>query len=130
MQDRCILSWWFWAGYVEHRGAELAAIHCGDEFVLIGHDGPAPDVDERCAGFEPSEAGLIEEPCGVGRVRQNVHDRIAGPQELLQLVTSSKRSHPVFVDAAAGPGMDLVTCLLYTSPSPRDRTRYRMPSSA
>src|SRR5665811_230974 len=31
----------------------------------------------------------------------------------------------------AGPG-DLVVkpCLLYTSPSPRDRTRYRMPSSA
>ena len=25
---------------------------------------------------------------------------------------------------------DLLTCLLYTSPSPRDRTRYRMPSSA
>ena len=25
---------------------------------------------------------------------------------------------------------DLVTCLLYTSPSPRDRTRSRMPSSA
>ena len=24
----------------------------------------------------------------------------------------------------------LTTCLLYTSPSPRDRTRYRMPSSA
>ena len=23
-----------------------------------------------------------------------------------------------------------ITCLLYTSPSPRDRTRYRMPSSA
>ena len=25
---------------------------------------------------------------------------------------------------------NLVCCLLYTSPSPRDRTRYRMPSSA
>ena len=25
---------------------------------------------------------------------------------------------------------DIYTCLLYTSPSPRDRTRYRMPSSA
>ena len=24
----------------------------------------------------------------------------------------------------------VITCLLYTSPSPRDRTRYRMPSSA
>ena len=31
------------------------------------------------------------------------------------------------------PGMELhgkYTCLLYTSPSPRDRTRSRMPSSA
>ena len=25
---------------------------------------------------------------------------------------------------------ELITCLLYTSPSPRDRTRSRMPSSA
>ena len=25
---------------------------------------------------------------------------------------------------------EIKTCLLYTSPSPRDRTRYRMPSSA
>ena len=27
-------------------------------------------------------------------------------------------------------GYGFVTCLLYTSPSPRDRTRSRMPSSA
>ena len=26
--------------------------------------------------------------------------------------------------------IDYITCLLYTSPSPRDRTRSRMPSSA
>ena len=30
----------------------------------------------------------------------------------------------------AAMGLRLVICLLYTSPSPRDRTRYRMPSSA
>ena len=29
-----------------------------------------------------------------------------------------------------GKVVDIMTCLLYTSPSPRDRTRYRMPSSA
>ena len=29
-----------------------------------------------------------------------------------------------------GSGVAFDTCLLYTSPSPRDRTRYRMPSSA
>ena len=28
------------------------------------------------------------------------------------------------------PNLKLDTCLLYTSPSPRDRTRSRMPSSA
>ena len=30
----------------------------------------------------------------------------------------------------AQPYEDLIVCLLYTSPSPRDRTRSRMPSSA
>ena len=28
------------------------------------------------------------------------------------------------------PNEDIIPCLLYTSPSPRDRTRSRMPSSA
>ena len=31
---------------------------------------------------------------------------------------------------AEGFSAEVITCLLYTSPSPRDRTRYRMPSSA
>ena len=31
---------------------------------------------------------------------------------------------------ALAPGRYRYTCLLYTSPSPRDRTRSRMPSSA
>ena len=31
---------------------------------------------------------------------------------------------------AEGIGVHIHTCLLYTSPSPRDRTRSRMPSSA
>ena len=34
------------------------------------------------------------------------------------------------VVAAAVEGVAVDTCLLYTSPSPRDRTRSRMPSSA
>ena len=33
-------------------------------------------------------------------------------------------------DATAGGAGVYITCLLYTSPSPRDRTRSRMPSSA
>ena len=37
--------------------------------------------------------------------------------------------HPVSLPGHATCRLDL-TCLLYTSPSPRDRTRSRMPSSA
>ena len=33
-------------------------------------------------------------------------------------------------EAAIKSGCGLVTCLLYTSPSPRDRQKSRMPSSA
>ena len=33
-------------------------------------------------------------------------------------------------DNFAKPAAEIYTCLLYTSPSPRDRTRSRMPSSA
>ena len=32
--------------------------------------------------------------------------------------------------SVVGSAGSIVACLLYTSPSPRDRTRYRMPSSA
>ena len=31
---------------------------------------------------------------------------------------------------STGDWLQLMACLLYTSPSPRDRTRFRMPSSA
>ena len=43
-------------------------------------------------------------------------------------VYAAYREDPVFM---LGQGMGLfIYCLLYTSPSPRDRTRSRMPSSA
>ena len=35
-----------------------------------------------------------------------------------------------FAEGAASRGLKVIICLLYTSPSPRDRTRSRMPSSA
>ena len=51
-----------------------------------------------------------------------------------------KFAHPAFLIASSNTETDaeelllgiedIIGCLLYTSPSPRDRTRYRMPSSA
>ena len=43
-----------------------------------------------------------------------------------EAITDLLRSTPVFEINER----QYCTCLLYTSPSPRDRTRYRMPSSA
>ena len=47
-----------------------------------------------------------------------------------RVATKFVRRNPILATAAiAGAGL-LWYCLLYTSPSPRDRTRSRMPSSA
>ena len=56
------------------------------------------------------------------------------PKEMWEGVPSigAKSSKPIIAAVqgwCVGGGM-VMTCLLYTSPSPRDRTRSRMPSSA
>ena len=43
-----------------------------------------------------------------------------------RMLANAQAGHIVNTSSVAG----LITCLLYTSPSPRDRTRSRMPSSA
>ena len=46
-------------------------------------------------------------------------------------VTIAGRREEPLTTAAAGSSIEYrIACLLYTSPSPRDRTRSRMPSSA
>ena len=63
------------------------------------------------------------------------------PNELLIKVKASALNHrELWISKGLYPGMSLpcilgadgagTVCLLYTSPSPRDRTRSRMPSSA
>ena len=61
-------------------------------------------------------------------------------REMLDSVLALFRIHPEFDLGVMRPGQDLtdvavsiqvgMSCLLYTSPSPRDRQKSRMPSSA
>ena len=63
-------------------------------------------------------------------------DGIAGEltpkqREYLEILERSAERLECFVAGATESGwLDCAGCLLYTSPSPRDRTRSRMPSSA
>ena len=43
---------------------------------------------------------------------------------------SNRSNNPRFDRGEKNNYVDVLGCLLYTSPSPRDRTRSRMPSSA
>ena len=57
----------------------------------------------------------------------NLPTAISEPEVLADLRTLADEN--VVMRSLIGQGY-YDTCLLYTSPSPRDRTRYRMPSSA
>src|SRR5665811_1656732 len=53
------------------------------------------------------------------------HNRVDVARELV----ARSRDEGVPIELVVGEEITTRDCLLYTSPSPRDRTRYRMPSS-
>ena len=55
-------------------------------------------------------------------------DNPKGYFELEAVKRTTKNDH--WIKEADGKVVKVISCLLYTSPSPRDRTRSRMPSSA
>ena len=68
-------------------------------------------------GFAPLVEGFVRVP----------YNDINAIEEALE---SNKNIIAVLVEPIQGEGGVNIPCLLYTSPSPRDRTRSRMPSSA
>src|SRR5665811_1455262 len=64
-------------------------------------------------------AGVAEMAFGAGRDQNGV---------VVLVTLGTGIGSALFVDGRLVPNTEL--CLLYTSPSPRDRTRHRMPSSA
>ena len=87
--------------------------------------------------------GIMSFLPGVSKVKSQmdqagVDEKIITQNEAVILsMTKKERENPKIIDGsrkkriANGSGTDVATiCLLYTSPSPRDRTRSRMPSSA
>ena len=51
-------------------------------------------------------------------------------KQITDLTTTIGALYDSGVNSGLNQKLELLACLLYTSPSPRDRTRSRMPSSA
>ena len=91
-----------------------------------------PDVPHRQPLIAAIEAGSAVAVCASARITKSAHE--AGVETS---VTHRHRGYAKRVVATwanrvsrLGAAPIYSTCLLYTSPSPRDRTRSRMPSSA
>ena len=79
--------------------------------IVLEHDGLAVEMEEG-EGVIPVHAV------------ENSVDQVDQPQPVVLA-----GEVPLPIPMGVGDDVNL-SCLLYTSPSPRDRTRYRMPSSA
>ena len=102
----------------------------------VGHAGARVTVTERSAfavdGFLALLVGLVLVALAVWRIIVLATSGVSNPSasDITIIVVLTLLAALVFSAVVViQPGQTKV-CLLYTSPSPRDRTRSRMPSSA
>ena len=111
-------------GPADSRRATRAAVKSGADVIKITATGGV--LSNTNAGtaqqfFEDELEAIVDAAAKMGRkVTAHAHGKDGIEAALKAGVKSIE--HGTYLDAE--------TCLLYTSPSPRDRTRSRMPSSA
>src|SRR5664280_2893879 len=113
-------------------------VNCGSPLTPADPPGQPPGAAQEASAGPPPEAGAYgwdaypppaaatPNPFAGIPVSDYVRDLVAAGLLLVSLALPWDFQH----DATARIDVVLITCLLYTSPSPRDRTRSRMPSSA
>ena len=79
-----------------------------------------------------SACGLLQEPEAASSTIEAIplETQAAGVATSEPATTEAAEATTTPAEATVAPEATAETCLLYTSPSPRDRTRSRMPSSA
>ena len=108
--------------------AEAVAAAKAAGLPVLASSEPSADVDELVAASADMQFPVFVKAVAGGGGRGM--RRVAKREDLAEAISAASRE----ADTAFGdPTVFLeqaVICLLYTSPSPRDRTRSRMPSSA
>eukprot|EP00656_Telonema_subtile_P021050 TRINITY_DN2209_c0_g1_i1.p1 TRINITY_DN2209_c0_g1~~TRINITY_DN2209_c0_g1_i1.p1 ORF type:complete len:296 (+),score=62.78 TRINITY_DN2209_c0_g1_i1:101-988(+) len=93
-------------------------------------------INQSCAGDQKTFTSKLLD--GLTAVQRKTYVQPCEPNTALGLTcpdtwaqgTFNQAMLHAYIDTATGSKVASGTCLLYTSPSPRDRTRSRMPSSA
>ena len=119
----------------KHRPDYTPHIDCGDNVIIINADKVhltgnkrADKVYYRHTGY----AGGLKETTAAKVLDGRFPDRVMrkAVQRMLPKESPLARKQLSNLRVYAGAEHEHAACLLYTSPSPRDRTRSRMPSSA
>ena len=82
---------------------------------------PALGLLQHDVKILPLEASVLVEPPVVDCLLIDARRELPNAKSFTKLITSTGVDVPIIV---------ITTCLLYTSPSPRDKRQSRMPSSA
>ena len=88
------------------------------------------------SNFENKVSGLIKEEAEKAKISDKFEEIIVPTHDVTEVkrgkrIQRKKKYFPGYVLVKCEMDNDIYhICLLYTSPSPRDRTRSRMPSSA
>ena len=111
---------------------------------LTIHGGPPGLSGQLAAALGPAFEIVEGQPCTGGGATETSESAILTVDQVTSDVSGASRASLSVLLDTVGEGVALVAatgdliwgnelyrnCLLYTSPSPRDRTRSRMPSSA
>ena len=103
-------------------------------FIGLGGIGKPMAINIARSGFDLSVTDLRKEPlndlAGHGATIMATPKEVAESSDIVLASLPSDKSSEQVALAEDGVLNGAKSCLLYTSPSPRDRTRSRMPSSA
>eukprot|EP00656_Telonema_subtile_P019479 TRINITY_DN20719_c0_g1_i2.p1 TRINITY_DN20719_c0_g1~~TRINITY_DN20719_c0_g1_i2.p1 ORF type:complete len:340 (+),score=65.03 TRINITY_DN20719_c0_g1_i2:201-1220(+) len=121
-EDAVVLRPDYWLNFLWKRtlGQQVLNMSSTSAQVRVyGFQGAAssPDATPACSGAGAVQLLLI-----------NLNDTLAVTVDLTRAVPAGRHDYSAWTLSASTGGV--YACLLYTSPSPRDRTRSRMPSSA
>ena len=118
-------------GHVVQAGCGQAPARQASLFAGLGEQVPCTTINKVCgSGLKTiiSAAQSIKSEDNKVVIAGGMENMSQAPHLIHQSRTGNKFGHQQLKDSMLLDG--LWDCLLYTSPSPRDRTRSRMPSSA